>query len=223
MSRPMIPLQAVSFCPGCSGLPCLWEPAVDLFFQEVERRKLEVFFFLFYWKTSLCVPSHTVALCLCHAGRRELLVTSSLTLTSALVPACPCLSVSLTSHPVLLPDPGGSPFLACNLYFDFKYSSWGIVFSLKTFVHSGQSLSAPITLLEAAPLPARALREQGAPSSIWGGEWEAGGSGKHWGMTEEVFSSRMTASFSAFKYLSDDNEEDMFEVECRATEDRRLG
>ena len=45
-------------------------------------------------------------------------------------------------------------------------------------------------------------------------------------MTEEVFSMRMTASFSAFKYLSGDNEEDTFEAECRAnqTEDwvRRL-
>ena len=42
-------------------------------------------------------------------------------------------------------------------------------------------------------------------------------------MTEEVFSSRMTASFSAFKYLSDDNEEDMFEVECRANRRQTTG
>ena len=42
-------------------------------------------------------------------------------------------------------------------------------------------------------------------------------------MTEEVFSSRMTASFSAFKYLSDDNEEDMFEVECRANRRQKTG
>lgn len=42
-------------------------------------------------------------------------------------------------------------------------------------------------------------------------------------MTEEVFSSRMTASFSAFKYLSDDNEEDMFEVECRANQRQKTG
>lgn len=42
-------------------------------------------------------------------------------------------------------------------------------------------------------------------------------------MTEEVFSRRMTASFSAFKYLSGDKEEDTFEAECRANQRQKTG
>ena len=131
-------------------------------FQEVERRKLEVFFFfLFYWKTLfVCIFSHHGSVPLCHTGRQA---PGDRQPHTDLSPGA-CVSLAwhpLTSHPVLLPDPGGSPSLACNLYFDFKYSSWGIVFMLKTFVHSEQSLSAPITLLEAVPLPARGFERTG--------------------------------------------------------------
>lgn len=45
---------------------------------------------------------------------------------------------------------------------------------LETFVHNGQSLSAPIMLLEAAPLPARGFERTGGthPARSGGGEWE---------------------------------------------------
>ena len=74
--------SSVSFCPGCSGLLCLWEPAVDLFFKRLREESLRFSFFFFTGKPFVCVSPHTVALCL-----SALPVTGSLTLT--LVPAHP--------------------------------------------------------------------------------------------------------------------------------------
>lgn len=79
--------SGVSLRPGCSGLLCLWEPAVDLFFKRSREESLRFSFFFFTGKPFLCVSPHTVALCLSASLGGRLPVTGSLTLT--LVPARP--------------------------------------------------------------------------------------------------------------------------------------
>ena len=67
---------------------------MDLFFKRSREESLRFsFFFFFTGKPFLCVSSHTVALCLSATLGGRLLVTGSLTLISALVPACPWLGI----------------------------------------------------------------------------------------------------------------------------------
>ena len=171
----------------------------------------------------MCVSSHRGSVPLCLAGRQA---PGDWQPHADLGARTPSVWHLLTSHPILLLTLEGHP-------------SWPATSTLILNILPGESCSCwrhLYTMGRACQLQSHcwkqhhcllgASREQGAPSSVWGWGVGGGSSGKHWGMTEEVFSRRMTASFSAFKYLSGDNEEDTSEAECRAnqTEDwvRRL-